>query len=137
MLDTTKYKNVVKVAGEGEGKARKSITRGTATGMHRRELFVDARDLSTNEGEISAEEYNAMLAARGAESMAEYTIMESFDGEIDTSNNFILDVDYTLGDIVTIENDYGIRKNVRIATIMESWDETGYAAIPTFENVEV
>lgn len=137
VLDTSNYKNVVKVAGEGEGKARKSVTRGTASGMHRRELFVDARDMSTNNGEISAEEYNAMLAARGAESIAEHTVMESFDGEIDTSNNFILDADYTLGDIVTIENDYGIRKNVRIATIMESWDDTGYAAIPTFENVEV
>ena len=56
---------------------------------------------------------------------------------MDTGNTYILDADYTLGDIVTIENEYGIRKNVRISAIMETWDASGYTAIPTFENVEV
>ena len=69
--------------------------------------------------------------------MAEHGIMEAFEGEIDTSNTFILDKDYTLGDIVTVENEYGIRKNVRIAAIVETWDEVGYTASPTYENVEV
>lgn len=137
ILDTTKYKNVALVAGEGEGKARKRSTYGSASGMQRRELFVDARDLSTNEGEISDAEYTAQLKARGAEQLTEHNITEVFDGEIDTSNNYVLDEDYTLGDIVTLENEYGIRKNVRIASIMECWDSAGYTAIPTYENLEV
>ena len=49
----------------------------------------------------------------------------------------MLDEDYTLGDIVTVENEYGIRKNARVAAIMETWDDEGYTAVPTFENVEV
>lgn len=136
ILDTAEYKNVAAVAGEGEGKARKRATYGSASGLQRREMFVDARDLSTNDGEISADDYTAQLTARGAENIAENPITESFDGEIDTSN-FVLDEDYTLGDIVTIENEYGIRKNVRIVAIVECWDENGYTAIPTYENVEV
>lgn len=136
LLDTTEYKNVAIVAGEGEGKNRKRATYGSASGLHRRELFVDARDLSTNEGEISDEDYTAQLTARGAEKIAENPITEAFDGEIDTAN-FVLDEDYTLGDIVTVENEYSIRKNVRIAAIVECWDENGYTAIPTYENVEV
>lgn len=136
LLDTTKYKNVAVVAGEGEGKARKRAIYGSASGLHRREVFVDARDLSTNDGEISDEDYTAQLMARGAENIAENPITEAFDGEIDTTN-FVLDEDYTLGDIVTVENEYGIRKNVRIAAIVECWDENGYTAIPTYENVEV
>lgn len=136
ILDTVAYKNVAVVAGEGEGKARKRATYGSASGLHRRELFVDARDLSTNEGEISEDDYTAQLTARGAENIAENPITETFDGEIDTTN-FVLDEDYTLGDIVTVENEYGIRKNVRIVAIIECWDENGYTAIPTYENVEV
>lgn len=136
LLDTSKYKNVAIVAGEGEGKARKRATYGNASGLHRREVFVDARDLSTNEGEISDDDYTAQLTARGAENIAESPITEAFDGEIDTTN-FVLDEDYTLGDIATVENEYSIRKNVRIAAIIECWDENGYTAIPTYENVEV
>lgn len=137
VLDTANLKNVVMVAGEGEGKNRKTVTLGNASGLYRREMFVDARDLSSNEGEISEEEYSAQLAARGAENIAEHQLTESFGGEIDTENTFVLDEDYTLGDIVTVENDYGIRKNVRVSAIMEVWDNEGYSAIPTFENVEV
>ena len=137
VMDTTNHKNVAIVAGEGEGKARKRATYGSASGMARREIFVDARDLSTNEGEISEDDYTAQLVARGAEKLAEHSLSESFDGEMDTGNTFILDEDYTLGDIVTVENEYGIRKNVRISAITEVWDAQGYSAIPIFENVEV
>lgn len=136
LLDTTKHKNVVSVAGEGEGKARKRATYGNASGLFRRELFVDARDLSSNEGEISAEDYTAQLVARGVEKLSEHPVTETFDGEIDT-NNFVLDDDYTIGDIVTVENEYGIRKDVRIASIIECWDENGYTAVPIYENMEV
>lgn len=137
VLDTSDYKNVAIVAGEGEGKARKRAIYGSASGMARRELYVDARDMSTNEGEISDADYTAQMLARGAEKLAEHAITEAFDGEIDTSSTYVLDEDYTCGDIVTIINEYGIRKNVRITAIMESWDETGYAAVPVYENVEV
>lgn len=137
VLDTVNYKNVALVAGEGEGKARKHAVYGNAAGMTRREIFVDARDVSSNDGEISETEYTEQLTARGAERIAGHTAYEAFDGEIDSNNTFILDVDYTLGDIVTIENKYGIRKNVRISTIVETWDDIGYTVMPMYENLEV
>lgn len=137
VMDTMNYKNVAIVAGEGEGKARKRATYGSASGMARREIFVDARDLSTNDGEISDDDYTAQLMARGAEKVAEHALSEAFDGVMDTGNTYTLGVDYTLGDIVTVENEYGIRKNVRISAIKEIWDAEGYTVEPIFENVEV
>lgn len=137
VMDTSGFKNVALVAGEGEGKARKRATYGRASGMARREVYVDARDMSTNDGEISDADYAVQLEARGAEALAENALMESFDGEISTDNTFVLNEDYFLGDVVTVENEYGIRKDSRIASIMESWDETGHQTVPTFENVEV
>lgn len=135
-FDVTKYKNVAIVAGEGEGKARKRAIYGEASGLMRRELYVDARDMSTNEGEISNADYTAQLEARGAERLAETQTTEAFGGEVDTVNTFVLGVDYDVGDIVTVENEYGIRVNTRIAAIPEYWDENGYSTDCVFEGLE-
>lgn len=135
-FDMAKYKNVAVVAGEGEGKARKRAVFGDASGLLRRELYVDARDMSTNEGEIGDADYTAQLEARGAEKLAETQTTEAFGGEVDTVNTFTLDVDYTVGDIVTVENEYGIRVDTRISAIPEYWDENGYSADCVFEGME-
>jgi len=135
-FDVTKYKNVAIVAGEGEGKARKRAVYGAASGLMRRELFVDARDMSTNNGEISADDYTAQLEARGAEKLAEAHVVEAFDGEVDTTNTFTLDDDYTVGDVVTVENEYGIRADSRIVAVSEFWDDAGYSTANTFEGME-
>ena len=135
-FDVSKYKNVAIVAGEGEGKARKRAVYGAGAGLMRRELFVDARDMSTNDGEISDSEYTAQLEARGAEKLAEAQAVEAFDGEVDTAHTFALDVDYTVGDVVTVENEYGIRADSRIVAVSEFWDEAGYSTANTFEGLE-
>lgn len=135
-FDVSKLKNVAIVAGEGEGKARKRAVYGAGAGLMRREIFVDARDMSTNDGEISASDYTAQLEARGAEKLAEAQAVEAFDGEVDTTHTFTLDVDYTVGDIVTVENEYGIRADSRIAAVSEFWDEAGYSTANTFEGME-
>lgn len=45
-------------------------------------------------------------------------------------------IDYNLGDIVEVENEYGLKARVRITEVIESEDENGYTCIPKFENVE-
>lgn len=135
-FDVSKYKNVAVVAGEGEGKARKRAVYGAGVGLMRREIFVDARDMSTNDGEISDGDYIAQLETRGAEKLAEANIVEAFDGEVDTTHTFTLDVDYTVGDVATVENEYGIRAASRITAVSEFWDEAGYSTANTFEGME-
>ena len=58
------YKNVALVAGEGEGAERKTTSVGEGSGLERRELFVDARDISTTTEDnvtLSDEEYKKQL----------------------------------------------------------------------------
>ena len=82
-------KTITLVAGEGEGSERKtaSITSDGdgGTGLNRRELYTDARDISqTVDGAtISDEEYNEQLAQRGKEKLAEHVAIQSFEGESD------------------------------------------------------
>lgn len=137
MSDFTNYKNCGLVAGEGEGTARKTTpiwnTSSEPSGLDRRETYIDARDISTNDGEITESEYISKLSQRGKEKLNDFIAIKSFESEIETRMTYKYKVDYNLGDLVTIENEFGIISNPRIIEIIESWDETGYSVIPTFE----
>lgn len=136
-LDFQKFKNAALVAGEGEGTARKTRAVGTASGLGRYELYVDSRDTSTNNEEYTEEEYNNILIGRGTEKLAEYQYKESFEGEIEIGVTYELGKDYFLGDIVQVENEFGIESATRILEIIESDSDEGYSAIPTFGSLEV
>lgn len=132
---SSNYKNVALVAGEGEGKARKTAVVGVAVGIDRYELYVDARNDSSNNGEITEDEYEQQLKGKGEEKLGECKKTESFTGET-LDYNFKFNVDYSLGDIVEVENEYGMTAQAQITEIIESDDENGYSIIPTFEYQE-
>ncbi len=139
--DFQNYKNVALVAGEGEGIERKTSVaigeNGRAGGLKRYEIYVDARDLSSNEGEYTEEEYKSMLANRGMETISGNAIVRSFSGEIETKMMYKINEDYFLGDIVQVENECGIQASPRVIEVIESEDESGYSVIPTFSTMEV
>lgn len=133
------FRNVALVAGEGQGVSRKTYIVGSASGLNRDEIYVDAREISSNTdgGTLTPDEYNALLAEKGNEILAESIATESFEGNIEANTNYIFNRDYFLGDIVNIENEYGMTTIVRITEVIESWDENGYNCIPTFSAEEV
>lgn len=131
--DTSQYKNVALVAGEGEGKARKKTIVGEASGLDRYELYVDARDVSSNEGEISDADYLAQLSGRGMEKLEAASREESFEAVVDNTNLYIMGKDYFMGDIVTVRNKYGVSANARVVEMIENWSDSGYTAVPTLE----
>lgn len=135
--EKTEFKNVALVAGEGEGDDRKTTSVGYASGINRRELYVDARDISTNEGAIDAETYDLLLYERGSEKLTEHVMLTEFSGQVEPSTNYEYKVDYFLGDIVQITNEYGITITSRITEVIECEDANGYSITPTFEEVSV
>ena len=136
--DYTNYASCALVAGEGEGTARKTIAvSNNISGLKRREIYIDARDLSTNDGEISDADYYIKLSQRGEEKLNEFAVATAFDGEIEPLSTYAYKSDYNIGNIVTVENKYGVISSPRIVEIIESWDENGYIIIPTFEELEV
>lgn len=133
--DISQYKNVALVAGEGEGKERRRTTVGHAAGMDRYEMYVDARDVSSNEGEIDEGDYLAQLYGRGVAKLEACQVSETFEGEVDNTDMYTCGKDYFLGDVVTIKNKYGITGSARVTEMIENWDENGYTAVPTFETL--
>lgn len=132
-LDKSTYKNVVLVAGEGEGLDRKTQAVGTASGLDRREMYSDSRNASTNNGEVSDEDYYSQLTEDGLETLANNQMTESYIGEVDYEKPYAYGRDYLLGDIVQVVNEYGIEATPRITEVIESEDENGHSIIPTFE----
>lgn len=135
-LGISTYKNVALVAGEGEGTERKKVIVGRKLkGLERRECFIDARDLSTNNGEISQGEYEGQLREKGNTSLSDCSIVETIEGAI-VQNQFIFEKDFFLGDIVTIKNEYGLTLDSRIVETDLVEDEAGFRVIPIFEKGE-
>lgn len=123
----------VLVAGEGEGALRKKIWafNQTNSGLMRFEKFDDARNLSTNEGEISLSDYYNQLKEQGLAEISNYTT--AFQGEVDFTN-VKFNQDLFIGDICSIEEkSLGLYINTRLVEVIESIGESGkYIAIPTF-----
>ena len=147
----SKYCNVTLVAGEGEGSERKTLEVGdkTSTGLNRRELFTDARDLSSEveeesdeeEGEtvkrtLTDEEYNALLKNRGLEKLKEVEIEKTFDGQVDAKTMYRYGRDFFMGDICELVNQYGKEARVRVIEYIHSESTNGIEEYPTFKVLE-
>ena len=131
------HKNVALIGGEGEGLARRTQVIGNGRGLRRKEVFIDARDVSSNNGAIGATQYNQMLQSRGMERMRDYRFITEFDGSAETTILYKYGVDFWLGDIIYVENEYDIGNNVRASEIIFSYDnENGYKVVPGFSIIE-
>lgn len=135
--DESSFKNTALIGGEGEGTDRKYQSIGNSEGMERYEMFVDAKDISSNNGEINLNEYNKLLIERGEEKLAENKEIEKYSGEVETTLTYKYKEDYELGDTVQIVDKYGIEAAPRILEIIESENENGYRVVPTFGTWEV
>lgn len=128
------------VGGEGEGAERKYYAVGdeTITGLQRREFFTDARDISssTENGDLTPSQYNALLKSRGEEKLKEAKETILFEGSAEDKAQFSYGIDFFIGDVVEVENEYGYQTRARITEYIKS-DNTssGSTAYPTFENV--
>ena len=108
-------KNVAIVGGQGQGSERTIIEVGdtVSTGLERKEVFIDARDI---------ENVND-LPSRGEQKLSEFQPIKSFDTEILTNSPFQYKKDWDLGDVVTVSNTkLNITQNRRITEVIETYD---------------
>lgn len=137
------HKNVALVSGEDEGTNRKRQIAGdgTAKGMNRRELDVDARDLQSetkdangNDITLTPAQYANVLITRGNEKLSEHQIVQNFDANIRVFGDvqYEFGVDYKKGDKVTIrDKQLDVLISARITAVEEDFND-GYALVLTF-----
>lgn len=134
------FKNAMLIAGEGEGYNRTTIEVNYpgSEGLSRRELYVDARDVTSTApdgSQMPDDEYFELLTQRGDEELTEHKIIKTFDGQVETSQMYKYGEDFYMGDIVQLENEYGMKSKARIVEFIHSENANGIEEYPTFEIV--
>lgn len=127
--DYSSYKNVAVIAGEGAGAARIVFEENptAADGLDRREYFVDARDIQSEN--IPAGELENTLRARAREKLAEVAPVQSFENGVISGNfgAFRYLEDWDLGDTVTALNTkVGLTADAQITVVHESYTSEGF-----------
>lgn len=114
---------------------------GNVFGLARRETFTDYGSISrtVTEGDqektLSDSEITAMLRQRGKETLAENASILSFEGEAETSTMFKYGEDFTIGDIVQVEDHYGHESRARVIELVLSDATDGFSVYPTFSAI--
>jgi hypothetical protein len=110
---------------------------GTVRGLNRFEVWVDSRNTSSNEGEITDTEYRAMLTQEGQETLAGLGMTTKYEGTVMDVSYREYGSDFFLGDLVQVENDYGISAKTRIVEVIENEEGDGENTIITFADSEI
>lgn len=121
-------------------------TVGTETGINRRELYVDAGDVTNQikqedddetESTITRNQVKKLMVQRGKEELANIArSVKTFDAKCDTTTMYVYGKDFFMGDIVQLENEYGIKSRSRVTEFTWSSSISGMETYPTFISIE-
>ena len=138
---TSEYKNVFLIATEGEGLDRKTLWGSASdneeeiTDLDRNEIYVDQRNMSSNDSEITETEFYNQMNEEGKTNLT--TVSEAFNGSISLQGYKYgkpeQGGEVFLGDIVTIEKKrWNMYINARILEVIISEDQNGKVYTLTF-----
>lgn len=133
--DAQSYSNVALIGAEGEGIDRDYHVVGdtSATGLERRELFVDARDIRKDDYDI-VRYYNESVEGRGYEKLYENRVISEFSAEVEPYGVYKYSIDYSIGDLVTISDILGNNVTARVSEfIISDNNGDGLRMYPKFE----
>lgn len=141
LVDYKNLKNVALVAGEGEGADRRTVPYGYFEGMDRRELYVDARDISSTvqdetTGEnvtLTDDSYISLLFERGKEKLTEYIGTKEFDVQVNSdSKQYVVGKDFFVGDYVDVIDHYGSLFKAKITELTYTYTVSEETVHPIF-----
>lgn len=114
-------------------------TTSESTNLARREMYTDGRDISSDQEDgktLVAKEYNEKLKQRGLEKLAQNKMTKTFEGQVESSVLFKYEEDFFMGDVIQIENEFGLEGTARVVEFIRSQDPNGYETYPTFEAIQ-
>lgn len=108
------------------------------SGLDRREMFLEASvsDTDENGNKLTTAEKKAQMQTAGSEELAETNITKAFDASVDPSRQFVYGVDFFIGDVVQVKNEYGYESKARVTELIRSDSTSGESVNPTFTVIE-
>lgn len=99
--------------------------------------YGEEGDFECVTSKVSNAEYITLLRQRGSETLAENVSIMNFEGEAETSVMYKYGIDFFMGDVVNIADDFGHEVTARVLELITSENEDGSTTTyPTFAMVE-
>mgnify|MGYP000910973767 FL=1 len=131
----TDYANTALIGGEGEGIDRTFVAITSGSGETRREIFVDAKDLRTEDFGAG---YTDALTFRGQSKLNEMAMRYTFDTTVNPHGNLVYKIDFDLGQIVKVVSKvWGVSMMTRITEAEETYDADGQSISVVFGKAEL
>lgn len=149
-IDSDNYKNIALVASTYEeyDKSSNTVKKVDASqvikpytlakrpiGLNRQELYVkgDSPTLSDpTKDEININTLTKNNETKGRQELDKYKSKIEISAEVSTTITYQYDEDYFLGDMVTIQNEYGIRYDARVTSVTTTLTTSKNQTIPSF-----
>lgn len=129
--DTKDGGNCALVLGQGdEGNRAKIAINDSISGLERRELLIDAGSFKK---ELS--NYHDLITQYGVNELRKKEYPYVYEGEAVQNERQKYGKHFFMGDVVQVENEYGLKFQARITEYVRSSDESGYTEYPTFTYV--
>lgn len=144
LSDGSDVRNFAYIAGEGEGEDRVVVTLDLRTDPDepRRELFIDARDLRSDDGEtkLDGDAYRDLLLARGRQRLGAHAHVLTLGGSAAAytedgaqTSSMICGVHYALGDLCDIASEaLGIVWSERVTAVTYIYEGSHVRVEPQF-----
>lgn len=129
VVSWTNYANGALTLANGNDKEQVEYRYHLGAGLSLFEIPVNATDVLMKDNP----KYSDTIHSRWRETLANHKLNVAFDGKAGFSELFKFKRDYNLGDLVTMENNYGMSETLRIIEITECLDTNGYVITPIFK----
>ena len=111
-----------------------------ASGLSRREVYNDASGVDYTE-EMKSDpdgykKYQAQLEQSAYEALDTNIIKTSINGEVEVNAVYQYKKDYFIGDVVQVENEFGVLGTMRVVEFITSHSTSGIEMYPTFKTTE-
>ena len=107
-----------------------------SSGLDRREYYNDASGVEYTE-EMTDAEYEAQLVQSAYDTIDKKIAKTEINGEVEVNATFQYKKDYFMGDIVQVENEFGVLGTMRVTEFITSHSSSGIEMYPTFKSTSV
>jgi hypothetical protein len=130
----------LKTAALVTGKFIEAMVAGSATGFNKRVMHVDAQDIDGNLEAIptggTLTTLRAAMVVRGNAALKAQKRLALSRVDISKTPTYDYRLDYDIGDLVSVDTNYGPLSSMRVVEHIEVVDETGESSMPTLEFYE-
>lgn len=109
-----------------------SATDFKAVGLNRIEVFNDASSVEYTD-DMTESDYVAQLEESAYETLDNNIVKTIVNGTVEDKVSYTYGVDYYIGDIVQVENEFGILGTMRVVEFITSHSTSGIEMYPTFK----